>query len=216
MIPMNAQDFNPPLQENFNHAIREFDLISDERKDSLKQLALYCTESLNKHEEVKLLFVCTHNSRRSHMTQLWAQTAAYFYGLKEIRTYSGGTESAAANPRAMASLERKGFLVRRTSINTEQPVYMVRQGEKFPENIVFSKKYNDPVNPSGKFAAIMVCSDADEACPFVPGAEDRISFPYDDPKVFDDTPKEKSEYDKTSDLIAREMAYVMHLVDKNL
>ncbi len=216
MIPMNVRDFTPLLQETLNTVIREFDEISDDRKESLKQLARYCTESLNKHEEVKLLFVCTHNSRRSHMAQLWAQTAAYYFGLKEIRTYSGGTGATAANPRAMASLERKGFLVRKTSINTEQAIYMVRQGEKFPENIVFSKKFSDPVNPSEKFAAIMVCSDADEACPFVPGAEDRFSLPYDDPKAYDDMAKEKTEYDNTSDLIAREMTYVMYLVDQKL
>lgn len=88
-----------------------------------------------------------------------------------------------------------------------------QQGEKFPVN---SKEYNDPVNPSEKFAAIMVCSDADESCPFVSGAEDRVSISYDDPKAFNDNEKESAEYDKTSLLIATEMAYVMYLVDREL
>ncbi|MEM9671082.1 MAG: hypothetical protein ACFB15_14955 [Cyclobacteriaceae bacterium] len=60
------------------------------------------------------------------------------------------------------------------------------------------------------FAAVIVCSDADEACPFNPEADARFFFPYEDPKQHDNTPQESKQYDERFRQIAREMLYVIH------
>ena len=63
-------------------------------------------------------------------------------------------------------------------------------------------------NPT-KFAAVMTCAHADENCPFIPGAEQRIPVRYKDPKAFDDTPEEKvAGIANKSIEIATEMHYI--------
>ena len=74
---------------------------------------------------------------------------------------------------------------------------------------MFSKKYDHSQNPQNAFAAIMVCSNADEACPFIPGADARFSLPFQDPKQHDNTPQEGRQYDERCRQIAREMLYTM-------
>ena len=49
---------------------------------------------------------------------------------------------------------------------------------------------------------------ADKQCPFVPGAALRIGLPFDDPKAFDNTPREAAMYDERCQQIARELLYV--------
>jgi arsenate reductase (thioredoxin) len=170
---------------------------------------------LKKYDEVQPLFICTHNSRRSHMAQLWLNTAAGFYGIDGIRPYSGGTETTAFNKNAVAALQRSGFSF--TEMEHEgQKVYIATTRGGSIERLMFSKKFDDKVNPKKNFFAVMVCSEADESCPIVPGADNRISLPYDDPRYFDGTPSVDVKYDETSRLIAREMFYVMAGVKKQL
>jgi len=192
----------------------EFDEIMDERKTALKEIGDYILEETKKGEQVNLTFICTHNSRRSHLGQLWALTAARYYGLENIDTFSGGTEATAFNPRAVAALERAGFKITSNG-ESENPKYMASMGNGFAESLMFSKKYDDRQNPSENFGAIMVCTQADEACPYVEGAEERFSLPYDDPKAFDGTPAEQQKYDERCHEMARDLFYMMEYV-KNL
>jgi arsenate reductase len=200
---------NTELEKYCSTLESEFDQISDERKKSLEQLSEYISSKIKNGDSCNLTFICTHNSRRSHFGQIWAQTAAYWYNIENIKTYSGGTESTAFNKRSVAALSRAGFEIENKGKGKEKnPKYFVTQGENFHINSMFSKKYDHPVNPDKNFAAVMVCSDADENCPFVPGAEKRFSITYEDPKAFDDTDKEKEMYDERCRQIAREMFYV--------
>jgi protein-tyrosine-phosphatase len=207
-----AQTFSKNLQAYSISLEDDFNTIEEARKEKLEQMANYMVQSKNSHGSSKLLFVCTHNSRRSHFSQIWMQTAAYYYGVDKIDTYSGGTEATAANKRAMDALKRAGFSVSSSKRNDGNHVYMVSQGPDFSSNLLFSKKYSNQNNPQEEFAAVMVCSDADKSCPIVYGAEDRISLPFDDPRYYDDTPSEKEKYDETCRLIATEMFYAMSLV----
>ena len=183
-----------------------FDQIPDERKKQLKKLAQFVQTKIESGKEAQLIFICTHNSRRSHMGQWWARVAADYYEVPNVRTFSGGTEATAFNPRAVAALERVGFTVEKTS-EGNNPHYRIAYASDAPAQETFSKKYDDAANPQENFAAIMTCSQADENCPFVPGATLRVAIPYEDPKEADGTPEEATCYDKRSKQIATEMLY---------
>ncbi|MGB3007914.1 MAG: protein-tyrosine-phosphatase, partial [Chitinophagaceae bacterium] len=164
-------------------------------------------------KEISLVYVCTHNSRRSHLGQVWAAVAAVYYGIENVRTFSGGTEATAFNPNAIQALVSAGFDIKK-KIESNNPVYEVYYGEKkFTQ--CFSKIYNDKENPSKDFAAIMTCSDAEENCPFIPGCELRIGTTYNDPKAFDNTILQSEKYTERSNQIAMECLYVFSKIADN-
>lgn len=182
-----------------------FSSISEERKLILQELIDYVQEKKNNGEEIHLNFICTHNSRRSQFSQLWAQTASYYYGIKTY-CYSGGVEITAFNERAVASVKRFGLKVEQNGEGN--PKYAVTFSEESKPLIMFSKLYDDASSAQTNFAAVMTCSHADENCPFIPGANKRIPVRYEDPKAFDDTNLEATKYDERSKEIATEMFYV--------
>ena len=183
--------------------------ISNERKEVLEVLINYIKEKIISGKKPLLNFICTHNSRRSQLSQIWAKTVADYYKI-DVGCFSGGIEVTAFNERAVASLRRNGFKV--NSIGEINPKYQVYYGQDSKPIIAFSKLFNDAFNPSELFAAVMTCDHADENCPFVPYSERRISLTYDDPKVFDNTALELKKYDERSLQIASEMLYVFKKV----
>lgn len=178
-----------------------------DRIDILNSLVQYIKD----RSAAKLNFICTHNSRRSQLAQVWAQTAAYFYGIP-VNCFSGGTETTAFNENAVNALNRQGFEVKK-SRDGSNPVYSIYIAEDIKPIKTSSKLYNDPENPESSFAAIMTCSDADEKCPFIPGADIRIPLNYDDPKIFDGTGLESQKYMERSLQIASEMFYAFSKVN---
>ncbi len=211
----NSQEFNKKLQQYSEEVSKELDLIDEARIPVLDSIAIYILKAKKDYDKTKLLFVCTHNSRRSHISQLWIETAAYFYGVDNVYSFSGGIETTAVNERAVDALKRAGFIIDVSRKNSENPYYIASQKlPDFPSYILYSKRYDDKQNPRSNFAAIMVCSDADESCPIVPGADVRFSVPYKDPRYSDNTPSETQVYDETVRLIAHEMFYIMKQVKK--
>lgn len=204
-------ELHPALREYVEEVLEGFDSIPEERRRELRKLALFVRTKQSSNEPANLTYICTHNSRRSHMSQLWAATAAAWYGVKDVGTFSGGTETTAFNPRAVASLERAGFVTENPG--GENPHYRVTYGPDAPVMECFSKKYDDPPNPAGGFAAVMTCSQADKNCPVVMGAALRIAIPYEDPKAADETPEEAQRYDERCKQIATEMFYLFSQVD---
>lgn len=203
----------PSLQETIDKLVEEFPLIPTERRKTLQPLTDYLASTAQGDEKIKLNFICTHNSRRSHIAQLWAQAAANYYGVDNIETYSGGTEGTAFNPRAVHAMIETGFDVSvvKPGVN---PVYLARFSEAGPGLMLFSKKYDDAFNPSTGFAAVMTCSHADQNCPLVPGASARIAITYDDPKDFDGTQQEADKYRERALEIGREILYAFSKVNK--
>lgn len=210
----NSKKMHKKLTQYCEALPDEFDNISTDRKASLEELGQYILKARKNGDKVNLTFICTHNSRRSHFGQLWALTAARYYGLDNVETFSGGTEATAFHPNAVTALERTGFKFT-SNEGEENPKYLASVGNGYPESLMFSKKYDDRQNPATNFCAIMVCSQADEACPFVPGAEERIFLPYDDPKAFDNTPAEQQKYDERCREMARDLFYMMEYVKRN-
>ncbi|MFC4872314.1 protein-tyrosine-phosphatase [Negadavirga shengliensis] len=179
--------------------------VPKERKAALEELIIYIRKKIDQGKTVNLNFICTHNSRRSQFSQIWAQTAADCYGV-ETSCFSGGVEVTAFNERAVASIKRAGFRV--TQNGRHNPKYHVFHSDDAAPITAFSKVFDDQANALSQFAAVMTCSHADENCPFIPGAEARIPIRYEDPKIFDGTPEEEARYDERSLQIASEMFYV--------
>ncbi|MEX0648274.1 MAG: protein-tyrosine-phosphatase [Balneolaceae bacterium] len=198
------------LKDYIGELIQGFELIREERKQVLQDVAKFISKELKAKDSVKLNFICTHNSRRSHLAQIWTQTAAAYYGIDGVETFSGGTEATELNPRAVAAVERAGFEVENPG--GENPRYEVKFSDDTEPMICYSKKFDDQVNPDRNFAAIMTCSDADENCPFVPGTSFRKAVTYQDPKESDGTDHEQKTYDERSRQIATEMFYMMSRV----
>ena len=181
--------------------------VSEERKELLKPLIAYVQGKVDKQEEIRLNFICTHNSRRSHLSQIWAQTMAFHFGVKQVYCYSGGTEATAMFPKVAETLSKQGFYIQKLS-NAENPVYAVQFDENQHPVICFSKAYFDEFNPKKTFGAIMTCNNADEGCPMVFGAEARFPIKYNDPKAYDGTDLMDEKYAERSLEIASEMHYV--------
>jgi len=201
-----------PLENYCQNFKNEFHLISEDRQQQLEELAHYISQKQNNNQPTKLNVICTHNSRRSHIGQLWLAAAALFYKKNNIHTYSGGTEATAFNHRSVAALRRVGFEIVTADSTVENPIYFATFGFSHTPLKMFSKKYDHANNPEKEFAAIMVCSDADEACPLILGADDRFALTFEDPKRFDDTNLESKKYDERVRQIGREIFYLMSKV----
>lgn len=181
--------------------------VSEERKVVLKPLTDYIQNKVDANEEIRLNFICTHNSRRSHLSQIWAQTMAFHFGIKNVFCYSGGTEATALFPKVAETLVNQGFQIEKVS-QEHNPVYAVKFDANEHPIVGFSKTYFDDFNPKSNFAAIMTCSNADEGCPMVFGAEARFPIKYDDPKAFDGTEVMNEKYAERSLQIASELYFV--------
>ena len=181
--------------------------ISEERKETLQALIDFIQIKVKYNQEIRINFICTHNSRRSHLSQVWAQTIAFYFNIKNVFCYSGGTESTALFPMVAETLENSGFEVKTISENIN-PIYSIKYAENEHPIIGFSKKLDSDFNPKSEFAAIMTCSQADGSCPFIAGAEKRIPITFEDPKVFDNTPQQAEKYNERSLQIATELFYV--------
>ena len=196
------------IQDYCAQRILEFDLIPKERKEDLKILSNYLLKKYESGEIPKVIVICTHNSRRSHLGQLWLAVGADYYGLPPLQSFSGGTEATAFNPRAVAAMERIGFDIQTEDETANNPEYQIKWSIDQSPYLAFSKKYDTPPNPNKKFAGIMVCTDADENCPVIFGMDLRLALPFEDPKAFDGTELEAQKYDERALQIAREFLFV--------
>ncbi|KJD36502.1 protein tyrosine phosphatase [Tamlana sedimentorum] len=198
-----------PLFETINQTIVSLNTntISEERKAVLNPLTEYIKAKIEAKAPININFICTHNSRRSHLTQIWAQTMATFFNIDNVTCYSGGTEATAMFPKVGETLQNQGFQILKLS-DSNNPVYAIKYTKNNPAIIAFSKIYSDPFNPDSDFAAIMTCSSADGGCPFVAGCDKRIAITYEDPKASDGTPEQSKVYAERSLQIATEMKYI--------
>lgn len=189
----------------------EFDQISTIRKEKLIQLSSYISNKFNKDEVPKLIVICTHNSRRSHIGQILLAVGTDYFQLPKIQTFSGGTEATAFNLRAVQAFRKLNFSIS-SKEKASNPIYQISWKANMSPYQAFSKSYRETPNPQQDFAAIMVCSEADEGCPLVLGSDFRIALPFDDPKAFDGTDLEASKYEEKIREIGREMLFVLSKV----
>lgn len=202
-----------PLFNTIENTITALDVnsISSERKETLQPLVDFIQDKIKINQEIRLNFICTHNSRRSHLSQVWAQTLAHHFNIKNVFSYSGGTEATALFPMAAETLKNAGFKIEKIA-ETNNPIYSIKYTENEHPIICFSKKLDAVFNPKSDFAAIMTCSSADKGCPIISGAEKRIPIIFEDPKAFDNTPQQAEKYKERSLQIATELFYVFSQV----
>jgi arsenate reductase (thioredoxin) len=184
--------------------------ISEERKAVLSPLREYVKRRLTDGRAIRLQFICTHNSRRSHLGQLWAHAMSTYFNLPNVHCYSGGTEETAVFSQTLETIKAHGFDVVALT-DSANPIYAIRCSTSDRPSIAFSKRYDHPFNPKSAFAAIMTCDSADDACPFVAGADGRFAIKYEDPKVSDNTSAMVQTYHERSLEIAREMKYIFEI-----
>jgi arsenate reductase len=187
--------------------------ISLERKEILDPLTAYIQNNTDKDETIRLNFICTHNSRRSHLSQIWAQTMASYFNVKNIFCYSGGTEATALFPKVAETLLKQGFEIIKLD-ETKNPIYAIKYAQNEMPIICFSKKYDSDFNPKINYAAILTCNNADVGCPIVIGAEARFPIKYNDPKEFDNTDLMDEKYAERSLEIAQEFYYIFKNIKK--
>ena len=187
--------------------------ISEGRKTILQPLIDFIQQKVNDRQDININFICTHNSRRSHLSQVWAQAASAHFNIPNVYCYSGGTEETALFPKVAETLINQGFSIFKISENNN-PVYAIKYSDNALPIIGFSKKYDNPFNPVSAFAAIMTCSQADAGCPFIAGAEKRIPITFEDPKISDNTPEQSQVYAERSLQIATEMFYVFSKISQ--
>ncbi len=204
-----------PLRPYVSKIVAELDKVSPERREVLDQIADQIAVRLELGKATHLTFICTGNSRRSQISHVWAQTAAYCYGLDKIYSFSGGTKATALNIRTVRALRRAGFSAV-SMTRGENPTYLIQFSDDRPPAQAYSKLYNADGNPTKDFMALMCCSKADKTCPVVEGATSRYAIHYVDPKACDDTTQEASEYDARCRKIAHEMFYIMSHVRANI
>lgn len=207
---------NHMLLEALNASITEVSSlpISEDRKQILVPLVEYIQRKSENCESIQLNFICTHNSRRSHLAQTWAQVMAYYWDIPQVTCYSGGTAATALFPTVAETLSNQGFKVTKLQDEGSNSVYSLKYAGNAHPVIGFSKKWDDTFNPDADFAAIMTCSQADEGCPFIAGAAQRMAITYEDPKAFDGTAEQSKKYLERSLQIASEMYYVFSNINK--
>lgn len=188
--------------------------FSEERKVVLHQLIDFIQEKAISGLPINLNFICTHNSRRSHLAQVWAQALSFHFGIPGVCCYSGGTEATALYPATVEALKDSGFRIQSLS-KVANPIYSIKFSPNAHPVIGFSKTYDHSFNPQSDFAAVMTCSQADEGCPFIPGAERRIALSYEDPKAYDGTDFQEEKYLERSIQIASEMFYVFKNIESD-
>lgn len=197
------------LFKNIENQIKKLDetSISVERQNIAQPLVDYIQSRVDSKQEIRLNFICTHNSRRSHLSQVWAQTLAHYFDIKNVFCYSGGTETTALFPMAAKTLENTGFEIE-VIADGSNPIYTIKYAADAHPILGFSKKFDSNFNPNSNFVAVLTCSSADKECPYIPNAEVRIPMTFEDPKAFDNTPQQAEKYNERSLQIATELKYV--------
>jgi len=201
----------PKIELIISKLLVSFDSIPSPRKQKLIELASHLKVALNSSNKLNLLFVCTHNSRRSHMGQVWGQLAANYYKMDNVNSFSAGTEVTELNSNVIEMIQKVGCKVS-TFQNGSNPAYLIEFGQN-QSLTCFSKLIEHESNPKAGFFAIMMCTEAEANCPFVPGAIHRIGLPFDDPKAYDNTLKVSDAYLSTFEEIGVQILYLFNQIN---
>jgi len=186
--------------------------ISDERKTLLLKISDAIAKEHTLNKEVNLNFICTHNSRRSQLGQVWSFYAAHYFKLN-INAFSGGTEVTAFYRNTVKTLQKVGFEFQLIDFSHQNPTYQISFKGTKKAVLGFSKFYSDPLNKE-PFMAITTCNNADIKCPFIPTASHRFHLPFVDPKYSDGSDTQEETYLQTSQQIAGEIYFIFSEVKK--
>tara|TARA_B110000902_G_C14271633_1_gene573391 strand:+ start:1878 stop:2513 length:636 start_codon:yes stop_codon:yes gene_type:complete len=206
---LKASNFS--IKNFFFNAYKKVSIL-DDRKLLLLKIAEAIAIEHSKNAIVNLNFICTHNSRRSQLGQVWSSFGAHYFNL-HIDAFSGGTEVTAFHRNTVKTLQKVGFHFQLEDFSHQNPKYTITFDGANKALLGFSKVYNDAIN-TGPFMAITTCNNADTNCPFIPTASHRFHMPFLDPKASDGTVQQDETYLKTNQQIAGEIYFVFSQVKK--
>ena len=201
------------LKEYIKIILKSIDMgLEKDRKDKLIELAQIIKKNHDQQNIVKIIFICTHNSRRSQFSQVWAHISSLYFKLDFLAFYSGGTEVDSVNLNVINALSNSGLKIEKKQ--TGEKVYLLKSSKRDNGINLYSKEYSCKSNPAKHFIAIMTCFNADQMCPVIKGADKKVFLPYPDPRTSDQTGLEKKIYGKINAVIAKEMFYLMKQLKK--
>ncbi len=131
----------------------------------------------------RVLFLCTHNSARSQMAEgLLSHLAG-----DRFEAHSAGTEATHVTPLAIRAMDEIGVDISGQESKTLE--HYLREPFEY---------------------VITVCADANEACPFFPGAKKRLHWPLPDPSAAEGSEEERlavfrSVRDRLRDMMGAEL-----------
>lgn len=204
---------NPKKLKDFFETSQQNIVIDANRKKLLLKIANKIAANYN-NDNVNINFICTHNSRRSQLGQVWSFYAADYFNLP-VTAFSGGTEVTAFHRNTVKTLTEVGFKFDVDEFSHTNPIYRISFCNDKPSLVGFSKLYDNATNKTPYFV-LTTCNSADENCPFIPEAIDRFHVPYVDPKHSDDTASQDETYLKTSEIIAAQMYFLFNEIKKLL
>ena len=112
----------------------------------------------------RVLFLCTHNSARSQMADGLLRHLAG----DRFEAFSAGTEATRVRPLALRAMEEVGVDISGQDSETLER-YLAEPFDR----------------------VITVCDEANEACPFFPGASERLHWSFPDPSKAEGTDEER-------------------------
>ena len=142
--------------------------ISEKRKALLNDLASSLKKEIVLKEQnddsVAVVYLCTHNSRRSHFAQVWGHIASVYFGVSNLKNLFRRYSCYACHPNTIAALKQIGFDIKCDDLSCENPLYHVYYNdEEFIE--CYSKANSDESLPQKDFIAVMTCSDSVTTAP---------------------------------------------------
>ena len=178
------------------------------RQSMMDGYAKEIANHIRKNGSANLVYVCTHNSRRSQFAQLWSAHHSEMLKLP-ITSYSAGTEKTACHPNVLEVLRNEGFGIE-SDVDNHRVVW---NGNTLT---TLGSKTIDSGDLPNEFFAIMTCSDADENCPFIPSALGRFRLTFEDPKWSDKTNDAIKVYQETSLTISNDIKYLLQQIKQQL
>ena len=128
--------------------------------------AVVAASSADVAQKSRVLFLCTHNSARSQMAEGLLRHLAG----DRFEAYSAGTEATSVRSLAIMAMEEIGIDI------------------SFQESKTFDRYLSEPFD-----YVITVCDEANEACPFFPGASTRLHWSVRDPSQAEGSQQERLE-----------------------
>lgn len=189
--------------------------INDERIKLLQSIALFILDELKENNSINLNYICTHNSRRSQLAQVWSSFATNYFKLNNIESFSGGTAVTAFFRNTVKTLQEVGFNFQLLEFSHQNPEYSISYKDCLNPIVGFSKLYDNEHNKK-PFIAITTCSNAGENCPFIANAIKRFHLPFNDPKNFDNTLYQSEKYLEANKQIAGEIHYIFNFIKNSI
>lgn len=188
--------------------------IDNDRKILLLKITEAIKKEYLKNKVVNLNFICTHNSRRSQLGQVWGFYAAHYFKLN-INAFSGGTEVTSFYRNTVKTLQKAGFEFHLKDFSHINPIYQITLNGTKKSILGYSKFYSDSINLA-PFITITTCDKAAKNCPIISTSNYRFHLPFEDPKFADGTPIQEKTYLQTSQQIAAEIYFIFAEVKKLL